>query len=85
MEEMLTLDYFNEAMQQQVDNIQDIMRYVNSLRQTINTQAEVLGCHRYILEKFVPKPLLEQAATEYAEQRAAIIQAEAAGASSRSN
>jgi hypothetical protein len=74
---IVTRDEFNEGMQEQVDNIRDIMNVVNMLRNTINTQAEVLGCHRYILEKFVPGPLLEQAATEYKQQRAAVIQAEA--------
>jgi hypothetical protein len=77
---VVTREEFNEGMQEQVDNIIDIMNAVNELRKTINTQAEVLGCHRYILEKFVPLPLLEQAATEYSEQRAAVIKAEAAHA-----
>lgn len=49
---------------------------INGLRITINTQAEVLGLHRYILEKFVPKPLLEAATTEYVEARNAAIEAE---------
>lgn len=40
----------------------------------INTHGEVLGLHRYILEKFVPKPLLEQAVKEYYETRKAEIE-----------
>ena len=80
----VTRDEYLQGMQEQVDNILDVMKVVNELRKAINIQAEVLGCHRYILEKFVPKPLLEQAATEYSEQRVAIIQSEA-GVGTRSN
>lgn len=73
---VVTRDEFNQGMQEQVDNIQDVMRVVNALRHTLNTQAEVLGCHRYILEKFVPQPLLEAAATEYSQLRSAAIEQE---------
>jgi hypothetical protein len=74
----ITREEYLQGMQEQVDNIMDVMRVVNELRKTINVQAEVLGCHRFMLEKFIPLPLLEKAATEYSEQRAAVIQAEAA-------
>jgi hypothetical protein len=73
----VTRDEYLQGMQEQVDNTLDVMRVVNELRKALNIQAEVLGCHRFILERFVPKPLLEQAATEYSEQRAAVIRSEA--------
>jgi hypothetical protein len=76
---IVTRTEFFEGMQEQVDNIKDCMAVVNELRKTINIQAEILGCHRYILEKFVPEPLLKQAAQEYSQQRNALIKAEANG------
>lgn len=82
---VVTRDEYLEGMQEQVDNIRDVMNVVNALRVTLNTQAEVIGCHRFILEKFVPKPLLEQAAKEYYEQRSAIITAENAPTTKKPN
>lgn len=76
---VVTRDEFNIGMQEMVENIQDTMAVVNVLRKTLNIQAEILGCHRYILEKFVPLPLIEAAAKEYSEQRKAVIAAEANG------
>jgi hypothetical protein len=49
---------------------------LQGLKDTINIHAEVLGLHRFILDKFVPKPLLAQAAKEYYDQRTAQINAE---------
>jgi hypothetical protein len=46
------------------------------LKDTLNIHAEVLGLHRFILDRFVPKPLLAQAAKEYYEMRTAQINAE---------
>lgn len=72
-----------KSLREMFDNIQDVMIAINGLnatvekiRVTVNTQAEVLGCHRYMLEKFMPLPLLEAAATEYAKLRAAAIEQE---------
>ncbi len=73
---VVTRTEFLEGMQEQVDNIRDVMNVVNALKNALNTQAEVMGCHRYILERFVPEPLLERAASEYAKLRAEAIEQE---------
>jgi hypothetical protein len=51
---------------------------MKEFRHVINTQAEVLGLHRYILDTFVPTPLLQKAAKEYHEARLKQIDVEAA-------
>ena len=55
-----------QAMGQDMARAED---NIEALRKAINIQAEVLGLHRFILEKFVPTPLLEAAAKEYKEAR----------------
>lgn len=60
---------FAEGMGEQVENIKDIMHAFNLLKQAVNTQAEVIGLHRFVLEKFVPLPHLEAASKEYYELR----------------
>lgn len=42
---------------------------LNALRITLNTQAEVLACHRYLLKHFIPEPILEAAVNDYAKAR----------------
>ena len=66
---ILTRDEYNEGMSEMVANVVDVMGVVNELRRVLNLQAEILGCHRFILERFVPKPMLEAAATEYSKLR----------------
>lgn len=44
-------------------------KILNALRITLNTQAEVLACHRYLLKHFIPEPLLEAAVNDYAKNR----------------
>ncbi len=66
---LVTRDEFEQGMEAQVSNIVDVMNVVNALRRAVNTQAEVLGLHRYILETFVPTPLLEKAAKDYKDAR----------------
>jgi hypothetical protein len=80
----VTQAVFEQGMEEQVANIIDVMNVVNSLKRALNTQAEVLGCHRYVLEKFVPQPLLEQAAKDYADLRKAVIEQERLGADGKS-
>lgn len=73
---IVTRDEYLQGMQEQVDNIRDVMRVVNTLRATLNTQAEILGCHRYLLERFIPAPTLAAAVNEYSELRAKAIEQE---------
>lgn len=49
---------------------------INGLRIAINTHAEVMSLHRYLLERFIPAPVLEAAVNEYAKSRAAQIEVE---------
>ena len=81
--EMVTRDEYLTGMQEQVDNIKDVMKAINSLnklaqqlRAAINTHAEIMGLHRYLLERFIPAPTLAAAVTEYSELRAAAIEQE---------
>lgn len=76
---VVTREEFNQGMQEQVDNIKDVMTAINVMRNVINTHAEIEGLHRFLLEKFIPKPLLEQATKEYYEQRKAVIELETYG------
>ena len=60
---------FSEGMEEMIANIQDVMTAFNQLKHAVNTQAEVIGLHRFVLEKFVPLPHLEAASKEYYELR----------------
>ena len=82
---LVTRAEFDQGMGEQVENIKDLIQAFNALKNTVNIQAEVLGCHRFILEKFVPRPLLEEAAKEYKTQREMVIAAETAVAHGKSN
>jgi hypothetical protein len=62
-------DDFHQGMRDQCQNIKEVMRVIGEMAHAINVQAEVIGCHRFVLEKFVPAPLLETAAKEYAQAR----------------
>jgi hypothetical protein len=79
----LTREDFNTGMQEMVDNIQDVMKAINSMNQVveksrlaINTHAEIAGLHRYLLERFIPAPTLMAAVKEYSELRAQAIEQE---------
>lgn len=79
IELFVTRDEFETGMEEQVQNIVDVMNAFNEMKKVINTQAEVLSLHRYILETFVPPPLLEKATKEYKELREAQIAQETSG------
>lgn len=81
----VTRNEYEQGMGEQVANIIDAMNAINEMKKVINVHAEVLGCHRYILEKFVPRPLLEQAAKDYKTEREQLISAEAALARGEGN
>lgn len=85
MSVLITKAEFDQGMGEQVENIKDLMGVVNQLKNAINTQAHVLGLHRYILERFVPLPLLEQATKDYKEQIEQQILVEAQVASGKAN
>lgn len=51
----------------------DIEKILQEHQDAINVHAEILGLHRYILEKFVPQPMLEAATKEYHAARMAAI------------
>ena len=65
---------FEQAAAEMVANIVELQEAFNAVRLAVNTQAEALGLNRYILEKFVPAPMLESAAKEYYEIRQREIQ-----------
>lgn len=44
---------------------EDAERNLNELRQAINAHAMILELHRYLLEKFIPQPLLEAGCNEF--------------------
>jgi hypothetical protein len=49
---------------------------LHEMKSVINVHAEVLACHRFVLEKFVPKPLFEAAVKQYYEARKKVIEME---------
>lgn len=60
---------FEQNMDQIAKDIFALDHNDAALQGAINTHAEIAGLHRFILEKFVPKPLLEAAVKEYYELR----------------
>ncbi len=60
---------FDQAMSELVANILELQEAFNALRKAVNTQGEVLGLHRFALEKFLPLPQLEAASKEYYDLR----------------
>lgn len=61
--------HFQELFQNDVE----IIRAVDELRLALNNQAEALARAVYILDVFVPKPLMEKANAEYEAVRIAQI------------
>ena len=61
-----------------VEVCKETQAMIDELRQLVNVHADVLGCHRYILQKFVPAPLLEAGAKEYRELRDGEIEGQSA-------
>jgi hypothetical protein len=57
----------------------------NTMRKAINTHAEIMGLHRWLLEKFIPAPVLEAAVNEYSKMRAAQIEEERLKAEQEAN
>ena len=47
----------------------ETMDMINGLRIAINTHAEIMMLHRYLLERFIPAPVLEAAVNDYAKLR----------------
>lgn len=48
---------------------EDTETIMAEMKAVINVHAEVLACHRYVLERFVPGPLFQQAVKDYYEAR----------------
>lgn len=63
--ERINRNEFDQAIGEMVANIVELQEAFNALRLAVNTQGEVAGLHRFVLEKFVPLPLLEAASKEY--------------------
>lgn len=82
---IVTRDEFESGMAEQVANIVNVMDVVNTLKRALNAQAEALGLNRFVIEKFVPAPLLEQAVKDFKKQREAAIEAEKAQANGPSH
>ncbi len=47
---------------------------LGEMKAVINVHAEVLACHRWVLEKFVPGPMFQAAVKQYYEARAKDIE-----------
>jgi hypothetical protein len=58
----------------------ETMDMLNGMRIVINTHAEIMMLHRFLLERFIPGPVLEAAVNEYSKMREEQIAAEAASA-----
>ena len=72
----MTDEEYLQDMQEMVDNIRDVMEVVNRLKDVINTQSEVIGCHRYLLTSFIPGPHLEATVKQYVKLRGSELNAE---------
>jgi hypothetical protein len=49
--------------------LEETQEMLTEMKNVINVHADVLGCHRYVLEKFVPLPLFQAAVKQYYEAR----------------
>ena len=47
----------------------DTVANFDELREAINSHAMIMELHRYLLEKFIPLPLLEAACNEFYEHK----------------
>lgn len=70
----VTNDQHATAISELVQEIVELQEAFNIMRQAVNTQAEVLGLHRYVLETALPSGVLEKAAKEYKDARLREIQ-----------
>ena len=77
---MVTREELQQYVNEQTQNIMDTMRVVNALKEAVNKQAMALALNRFVIERFVPGPLLERAVKEFNEQVTAQIAAEEANA-----
>jgi hypothetical protein len=57
---------------------EDTVTNLNELRAAINSHASALNLHRFLLEKFIPAGLLEQACNEWYEVQKKLIEEELA-------
>jgi hypothetical protein len=62
----ITAPVTREELIQIVSETEDIL---TEMKAVINVHAEVLACHRFVLEKFVPGPLFQAAVKQYYEAR----------------
>lgn len=59
-------DVFTAVTQDDLEKVcKETSKILTDMKNVVNTHAEVLGLHRFILEKFVPLDLLEQGTKEY--------------------
>ena len=49
--------------------LDETQEMLTEMKNVINVHAEVLACHRFVLEKFVPGPLFQAAVKQYYEAR----------------
>ena len=66
---IITRDEFNEALSEVVANQVDGFNATNAIRHAVNVHAEIAGLHRFLLERFIPAPILEAAVKEYSKIR----------------
>ena len=84
---IVTRTEFADGMQEMVNNIQtsmeafnELKRFYFDLQKAHNILAEVTGLNQFLIEKFIPAPLRDQAVIEYRQQREAMMKEEAHGA-----
>lgn len=66
-----------EDLQSAISSVaEDTVTNLNELRRAINAHAETLNLHRYLLDKFIPQGLLEQACNDYVKIRQQQIEEE---------
>lgn len=59
--------------------LEETQAMLTEMKDVINVHAEVLACHRFVLEKFVPGPLFQAAVKQYYEARSKEIDLAEAG------
>ncbi len=65
----ITRNEFDQGMGEMVENIVELQEGFNAIKLAINTQAEVLGLLKHIIQTYIPVDRVEAAAKEYREVR----------------
>jgi len=74
IDSFVTREQHETAVVELTQEIVEMQEAFNMMKHAINTQAEMLGLYRYVLETALPSGVLEKCAREYKDARLREIQ-----------